>query len=358
MTRFFSSLLLLLSLCGQVQASVELGVGENAPVTINEVYRSDGTWYLALDDVLKALGLSGHWEPIDHNYTIDTPAGSAVISPGSRFMRTGKSFVPIQHLPKFINGRLRVSELFITETLPSLIGRSIRYRNLNPGEDEPVENQSPLDRLFGFLIQQNNPSNAKALSGILIDPGHGGQDAGALGIGGTREKDVTLAMAKALEKELKMKLEIPVFLSRDSDYALSLEQRFKAASKPEVDALLILHAQASFSPETSGVVLFVRPMEETGQGILPAWEGRSMKLAQAVRESLTRAGIRVQGIQLAPLMPLGRGNLPTVLVEMGYLSNTEDRARLTDIDARQQFASALFAGLQAFGEKQKEMRNE
>ena len=74
-----------------------------------------------------------------------------------------------------------------------------------------------------------------------------------------------------------------------------------------------------------------------------------MRLAQDLADALRRARIPVAGIFAAPLLPLGRGDLPTVLVEAGYLSNPADRARLADPVGRQALAAALLDGLRSFG---------
>ena len=344
--------LLVLLLPNLARATVELARQGEPPQAINEVYLQDGVDFLALDDVLPAVGLSGSWDSVRHVYTIVTPAGKATLFPGGHYLNLGDRFIPLSRPARFIDGRLRIPEDFVTGPLAQLLGGNVYYRNLQP-PTATSEEQSPIDRLFAFLLQKKQSSQGPALRAVAIDPGHGGQDPGAIG-DGLKEKDLNLALAKDLEKEIKMQLGIPVYLTRDADYAPSPEQRLKAAEHPDVDALLQLHAQAALAPSPSGVMLFVRPVDERDGQVLPASGAGSMRLARDLETALRQAGIPVAGVYAEPLLPLGRGDLPTVLVEAGYLSNPADRARLDDPAARQTLADALFAGLKAFSQEKVE----
>lgn len=350
MFRFLILLFFLLGSSAVAQARVELFLPGHPAATIDEVYLHEGVAYLAVDEVLAALGLSGQWDSVEHTYRITSPAGTAVISPGSHYLRLGERFVPLAHPPRFIDGRLRIAENFIKGQLPLLVGEAIYYRNLDPQKETEVAEQSPLDRLFAFLVSKERPVNGPVLRAIAIDPGHGGEDAGAIGPAGSKEKAVTLEIAKQLEKQLKMHMGIPIYLSRDGDYSLSQAQRVEPAARPDVDVLVQLHAQASFSPVPRGVTLIVRPQEETAQGTLLSGEGGSIRLARVLAAALRNSGFEVAGIRQAPLLPLGRGNLPTVLVELGYLTNTGDRELLRTPSGQEKLAGALFAGLKNYAD--------
>lgn len=350
MSRFLLLLFLLLGSSAVAQARVELFLPGHPAATIDEVYLHEGVAYLAVDDVLAALGLSGQWDSVEHTYRIKSPAGTGLISPGSHYLRLGERFVPLAHPPRFIDGRLRIAENFIKGQLPLLLGESIYYRNLDPQKETEDAEQSPLDRLFAFLVSKERPVNGPVLRAIAIDPGHGGEDAGAIGPAGSKEKTLTLEIARQLEKQLKMHLGIPIYLSRDGDYSLSQAQRVEPAARPDVDVLIQLHAQASFSPTPRGVTLIVRPQEETAQGTLLRGEGGSIRLARVLAAALRNNGVEVAGILQAPLLPLGRGDLPTVLVELGYLTNTADRELLRAPAGQEKLAGALFAGLKNYAD--------
>jgi len=332
-----------------VCASVEIAWSGQKPHLINEVYNHAGVAYLAVDDVMRALRMQGRWYPVEHRYRFNTPMGKASFFPGGSYLQVGDQFIPLDHPPRFIDGRLRVAEDFILVQLPALSGNSVYYRNLNPVEElQPQGEEGALDQLFAFLLRKKSHGQTGHLRAVAIDVGHGGTDTGVLGLGGVKEKDVVFNFAVQLEKLIKMRLGIPVYLSRDGDYSLDRKARLKAVAKPDVDAYLVLHAQGHFSPETEGVELYVRPAESTADGNAV---DESSRLAIETRKSLLDEGFSVADVREVALLPLGRGNLPTILLELGYLTNAHDLALLEDEEARQMLAEAVFAGLKKFDEE-------
>jgi N-acetylmuramoyl-L-alanine amidase len=347
MLRIFFLLLMLLPTLSVAEGAVQLALEGSSPVTINEVYHRDGVAYLAVDDVLPVLGLSGSWDSVKHVFSIKTPRGRVQMSPGSQFLRLGSQFQPLTNPPSFIDGRLRVDESFVVIHLPALLNLSVYYRNLDPSVEQ-MPTQSSIDHLFSFLLRKQKPAGVKGLRAVAIDPAHGGEDPGSMGPKGLKEKEVALAVAQGLQKRFKMRLGLPVYLSRDADYSITAAQRFAAVNKPEVDALILLHAQASLSESAHGAVLFIRPQEQR----VADGGGDSMALAVQLSHALGQAGISVAAIKRAPLLPLGQGDLPTVLVELGYLSNPTDREILGKSAGQERLAEALYLGLKAFASQQ------
>ncbi|BCA79891.1 N-acetylmuramoyl-L-alanine amidase [Desulfuromonas sp. AOP6] len=359
MVRLFFIVIFWLLACLPAGASVEIALGGSNPATIEEVYRREGTSFLSVDEVLRAVGLSGRWISVDHVYTFNTPRGTAIISPGSQFIRLNGDFIPLSHRPRFIDGKLRVPENFVTGNLRNLLGQPVYYRNLQPVVDEETSGEEgTLDRLFAFLLSKKKTVSIPGIRGVAIDPGHGGEDQGVIGLDGVKEKDVTLNAARRFEKLIKMRMGIPVYLSRDGDYALTWQKRFEPALRSDVDALITLHAQGAFSSGPQGLALFIRPQNglenEQTEAVRP---DLSLQLAQELKVSLEKQGLPVLDIIQAPLLPLGRGDLPSVLVEMGYLTNSKDKRQLVEGAGLDRMAEALYAGFKAFADKQKESMN-
>ena len=346
---FLSALLLLGE--GRALAKVELTLVNRTPVIIEEIYTHQGAIFLALDDVLPALGLSGQWDSAARLYQISTPYGKISVVPGNSSIRLGSQVMTLPQAPRFIDGRLRVDESFVREYLPALLGLTVTYRNLDPQPPPPSPEADSLDQFFARLLEKKGLPSGTATGKIVIDPGHGGDDPGSVGLNGATEKEVVLEIARQLERQIKMKLGAErVRLTRDSDYALTLEQRLAPAGEPDVAALLQLHAQAAAHGETRGLYLFVRPREESRGGSQPADQGGSMRLAETLRDALTNAGFAVAGILPAPLLPLGRGDLPSVLLELGFLTNADDLELLTRPEDQARLIQALFDGLKTFVE--------
>lgn len=338
-----------------VHAAIEISRDGSSPVIIQDVYQRDGEAFVAIDEVLRVCGLSGQWDNVSHLYRIATPHGQAVISPGSSYLRIGERAVKVAHRPRFIDGKLRVSETFLVEQFAPVLGIPLRVNNLNPMAPPPPE--SPLDQLFSLLLLQRPKAAVDSQWVVAIDPGHGGQDAGAIGKQGATEQAVNLEVALQLQKLLKMRRGAPVVMTRDADYAVTPTQRLEAITRGQADVLLSLHAQAVFAPRAQGIMLFVSPEvitaspAETTREAPPAGVpgmNASRRLAEALRDALTAAGFSVAPIQERALLPLGQGNLPRVLVEMGYLSNEADLAGLRDSGRQQKLVQALFNGLESF----------
>jgi N-acetylmuramoyl-L-alanine amidase len=343
-------------------AAVDIGLRGKDPVRLKDVYQQDGVPYIAIEDALDVVGLTGHWDSISHSFLIRTKRGWGKISPASGFLNIGDEFYPLKDKPRFIDGRLRVTDSFILNQLAQLSGRSIYFRNLDPDVDNaPAKHSTGLEKLFAFLLNKKETNNGAIIRAVAIDPGHGGLDTGIISPSGYKEKQLNLEVAKKLAKHLKMKLGIPIYLSRDGDYELTMEQRLQSASKEDVDIWLLLHAQAAFSPDVKGVSLFVRPDENasdsSGNDDTEVVQSDSMLLANDLAMSLRENSIEVRGIYPSSRLSLGRGNLPTVQIELGYLSNPEEQQQLQDPNYQDQMVQSLYNGILRYAKRTKEKNN-
>jgi len=335
---------LLLLLPSHADAEVELSVQGQKPQLVREVYNYAGAAYLALDDVLPAVGLSGYWHSTQHTYFINLPGGKASLYPGGPYMKYRSGYIMLDAPARFIDGRLRVSEQFILNQLADQLPYSIYYRNLGTSENLNPGATAEEDQLFAFLLSKQHAQPRQQLRGVALDPAHGGDDVGVIGLQGLKEKDLVLSLALDLRRQLKMQLGIPVYVSRNEDYSLKPQERLSAARDNPVDLFLILHAQAALNPDQHGIHLYVR--EGNPAQVFPP--DSSISLALHLRRSLRSAGFKVHEIGSTDLLSLPGGDLPTVLIELGYLSHAEDVENLTDESARQRLAAALFNGLQDF----------
>jgi len=361
--RSLSIFLFLIILTSPLLAAVDIAPRGKSPVRLTDVYQQGGVPYVAVEDAINAVGLSGHWNSIKHVFRIRTKRGWAEISPASSYLKLGAEYYPLQEKPRFIDGRLRVNDNFVLNQLSLLAGTPIYFRNLDPDQDTvATEEPSGLEQLFAFLLNKKVERSGPLIRAVAIDPGHGGLDTGVIAETGFKEKEVNLRVAEKLAKQIKMKLGIPIYLSRDGDYELTLEQRLLPASKEDVDIWLLLHAQASLSATPRGVNLFIRPdqghQSPRGEEAAEQVENVSLQLADQLALSLRKAQIQVNGIYPSPLLSLGRGGLPTVQVELGYLSHPEELNNLQDGDYQDRLAQALYQGVREYARLKKEKLNE
>jgi N-acetylmuramoyl-L-alanine amidase len=216
---------------------------------------------------------------------------------------------------------------------------------------------------------------------IVIDPGHGGDEHGARGPGGTFEKHVTLAVAHRLKGALEGRLGIRAILTRDADRTISLDERAAAANNNKADLFISLHANASIKASASGAEVFYLSLDEYGEEAariargeseaLPVFGGgtreievilwemaqaryieRSAEFAGLVEAALReRVPMSPRAIQQAPFRVLVGANTPAVLVEMGFLTNAAEERALAG-DARQnEIVQALVDAVLRFRER-------
>ncbi|MBQ6669971.1 MAG: N-acetylmuramoyl-L-alanine amidase, partial [Deltaproteobacteria bacterium] len=224
-------------------AAVEIGLKGGEPQRLNEVYTYQGAAYLALDDLLPALGLTGEWDSVEHVYSIAAPSTTIKLVPGNMYLRVGGQVVEMLCPARFIDGRLRVSEDFVRKQLPKLVKISLVYNNLDPvAKDEEEEDDDPTERMFAELLRHKESpyeEDEDREKVIAIDPGHGGTDFGTIGIHGVKEKAINLDVAQALAREIRMNMGLPVIFTRDKDYAATRSERGQTIAHQGADLLVV-----------------------------------------------------------------------------------------------------------------------
>jgi N-acetylmuramoyl-L-alanine amidase len=215
---------------------------------------------------------------------------------------------------------------------------------------------------------------------IVIDPGHGGDDNGVKGSGGALEKDVTLSVARRLKATIEGRLGMRVLLTHDGGGAMDADARAAIANNNKADIFISIHANGSPRPTLRGAVIYTLSLDRVGEdarrqseadkAVLPVFGGGAREvalveweLAQAahldesnafagiVDEKLrTAAGLPSVALQRAPMRNLAGTNMPAVLVEMGYLSNTDEEHLLTSGEFQNRIAVALTDAIAAFRE--------
>lgn len=206
---------------------------------------------------------------------------------------------------------------------------------------------------------------------VIIDPGHGGEEEGARGRGGTMEKDVTLAVGRRLKAALEARLGVRALLTRDSDRTISLDERAALANNNKADLFVSLHANASVRAAAAGAEVFYLSLDEYGaeatralhpEGeLLPVFGGgtrdiqlilwemaqaryieQSAAFAEIVESELrNRVPMSVRAIQQAPFRVLVGANMPSVLVEIGFITNPAQESSLKSDAFQQQVVQAL-----------------
>jgi len=229
-----------------------------------------------------------------------------------------------------------------------------------------------------FVIPSQGPSTG--LRTVVIDPGHGGDELGTQGARGTLEKDLTLSVARRLRTLIESRLGAKVFLTREDDRTLSLDDRAAFANNHQADVFLSIHANSAVRPELKGAEVYFLTIERAdaearkragdNATTLPALGGGSREIdlilwetaqARYLEQSAALAGFVEQAlagrvemspraVQQAPFRVLVGANMPAALVEIGYLSNAVQEAQLATGGYQDQVAQALLDALIKFRE--------
>ncbi len=187
---------------------------------------------------------------------------------------------------------------------------------------------------------------------VVIDPGHGGFDNGATGINGLYEKNVNLDTALRLRNELNRR-GYQVYLTRDSDTYLGLQQRVDIANAKNADIFISVHANAHPSSSVQGsLVLYFNQSYEKSSYPASAAMRRLTPQSKALAESIekhmsTVAGTIDRGIVPSSVYVARRGSIPSVLVETAFLSNRSDAEKLANGVFRQKLAVGIADGIEA-----------
>jgi N-acetylmuramoyl-L-alanine amidase len=216
---------------------------------------------------------------------------------------------------------------------------------------------------------------------IVIDPGHGGGETGAIGPSGTQEKELTLLLAQGLARELARRLPVDVELTRDEDAELPLDTRAAIANQHRAKLFISIHLNSSVGAGAQGAETYFLSLEASDAraaaaaraenllppggatpGVAPAaaqasvagldlilWDlaqsqhlAESQRFASLVQEELNTAlGLRDRGVKQAPFRVLMGAAMPAVLVELGFLSNPDEEKKLLTAEYRQQLVDAL-----------------
>lgn len=172
---------------------------------------------------------------------------------------------------------------------------------------------------------------------VVIDPGHGGSDAGAIGIGGIREKDIVIDISQQVAQFLQQQ-GVQVILTRTSDIDLELAPRVSMAERARANAFVSIHANAisMARPDVNGVETYYAP-------------GKSSRLAAAIQNSiLSSLNVRDRGVRAARFYVIRNTSMDAALVETGFVTGAEDAANLSNPAWRTQMAQAIARGILNF----------
>lgn len=247
-----------------------------------------------------------------------------------------------------------------------------------PAPNAPVTRRSELDGTARGRMNR--------LVIVALDPGHGGEDPGAIGPAGTREKDVVLAIARRLRDRINAEPNMRAMMTRDADFFVPLRQRVEKARRVQADLFISIHADAFTNPHARGASVYA--LSERGATSEAArWLANkenaadvvggvnvkhndaqvlralmdmsttaqindSLKLGSAVLGHIGKVGrLHKPRVEQAGFAVLKAPDIPSILVETAFISNREEEQKLRSAAYQDQLAEALMNGIRRYFEK-------
>lgn len=261
--------------------------------------------------------------------------------------------------------------------------RPFDYPTANIETLPQINPEPPLAKIEPKPERRNNAPVMKRMLTIAIDPGHGGEDPGAVGHGGSYEKNIVLAIAKRLKAKIEQQPNMRVMLTRDGDYFVPLHVRVQKARRVQADLFMSIHADAFVLPTARGSSVFA--LSEKGASSTSArWlankenaadliggvniKDHDVQLARVLLDLSTTAQINdsmklgkailgeIGGInrlhkgsvEQAGFAVLKAPDIPSVLIETAFISNPEEEAKLSDNGYQDQMADAIMNGIKKY----------
>jgi len=322
------------------------------------VYYINGTEYIALVKFCQQRNLTWEYDPFTRRITLGDSAHRVN-------MRIGESLVTVDGNPR------SMGDPVVSDRGRVLIPDSFR--------------RGTLDALFTRRISRPQKRSRVAKMGInkiVIDPGHGGKDPGAVSRSGLKEKDVNLDISKKLAALLRSE-GVEVVMTRNKDEFISLSRRAKIANRERPDLFISVHANANHSRRIQGFEVYCitstpakdsKRVRASASSLPPdidkssivnssnlrrvLWDmtytsnrADSVELSDLVCENMGRAStIKISGTKYANFYVLKKTQMPAILVEAGYLSNSQEEKLLKTSRYRQQVAEAINQGIKEYAQ--------
>jgi N-acetylmuramoyl-L-alanine amidase len=256
--------------------------------------------------------------------------------------------------------------------------------------DKKATEQKVASPLPPQVMSAPAPAATDRLIIVALDAGHGGEDPGATGPTGTREKDVVLALAQRLRTRINRASvngnAMRAYLTRDADFFVPLQKRVDKARQVQADLFISLHADAFFTPHPQGASVFALSQggasssaarwmadKENKADLVGGLNVRakdaqvkrtlldmsttaqikdSLQLGGAMLREIGRVGkLHKPGVEQAGFAVLKAPDIPSVLVEAGFISNPDEEAKLTDDAYQDKLADALMRGIERYFSK-------
>ncbi len=340
---------------------VEYKIGMTPEVIHTEIL--EGTEYFNVYELNKAFKAYIIADPMDQRIRINMYDQQLIVLLESSYVQERGDIYNFIYPVIMKDEKYMLPKLFLSETLPMIFPGKMDYSKGKFLVDLPTDN---------------------TIKRIVIDPGHGGKDPGAVGFSKKNyEKDVVLDIAIKLKTKLEKNLDVTVILTRSEDEFVSLQERTKMANQENADLFISLHCNAHRSSKVRGIEIYylstaktdeARAVEALENSVVYDYEGGESAVKQyddlafiladmTQNEHLLESselGFKLQqntiaasqaknrGVKQANFYVLRGAYMPAVLLELGFISNKEEEKKLINSGYQEKLVQAIFQGVSDF----------
>ena len=345
---------------------------EGSPITDNiRTEKINKVEYFKVNELNKVFHAVINDDVTDQRLMINIYDEQIIILLDSSWLEVKGQIYNLEHSVFIKEGKYFIPETFLKKILPTILPEKIVYDSGTVRAANPVDN---------------------SIRKIVLDPGHGGKDPGAVGFSKNNfEKEIALSVTKKLKKKL---VELPgteVLLARDKDEFVSLQQRTKFANSNRADLFISIHCNAHRSNKANGVEVYylstaktsdARAVEALENSVVFDYEGgeeavreyddlsfiladmaqsehleESYDLALKLQTDLVKStGSYDRGVKQANFYVLRGAFMPAVLIELGFMSNKEEEKKLTSASYQDKLTDSIFEGIKNFKYKYDQMQ--
>lgn len=357
-------LLLLTSLQADTARNITVEYSDGQGSEYINLINIDGISFFNVNELNKVFNAFIRTDIIDGRLFVDLYDQRLVFLLDTSYMIYESDIYSFIHSIRYLDGKYYLPAVFLRRVMPRLMSDKVSY-----------------DSQRSLLTAQ--PAEDTSFRTIVIDPGHGGRDPGALSVSGRiTEKEVVLAVSRMAKEIIEENLDIEVLLTRDDDRFIPLRDRTAFANDNNANIFISVHANAAPRRSARGVEVYflsaartdeARAVEIMENSVVAKYEGEDavqkyddltfilMDMAQAeqLRESsylaiklqanlVAKTGAADRGVRQAGFYVLRGAYMPSVLVELGFLSNTTEERKLRDPSYQRKLAEALYEGVKSY----------
>ena len=367
--QFILSVAILLSSCishSFAQSSLIRFVdGSGKTLAQAQIIEQSGGLYLPVQTLREAIdpGMKQQYSSLTKQLTLNLKEKKLLLRVGSLSVTadSDETKLSLSHPPVIIEGQLMLPLTFFTDLLPKIYDFRLIHNPVIQTIHITEKNASFPD------LPPPTATEGPAKFLVILDPGHGGADTGYHGSTMRAEKDIVLDLAKKIE-EVAHRNQVAVLLTREADFEKRPTERIDIAQENQGKLFLSLHCNVSFSDRAAGIHLYVsnslgvtqidRPTvgpSETSHNSVTIealsqedFLMQSRKFATLLHKELEQFSPAQIPLTEIPLATLSAVYMPAVLIEIGYLSNEVDEARITDADNLALIATGIVQAIQTY----------